>query len=54
MNYAAFLDAIEAVCREHGISIAHEDHQGAFILRPLGEGDIAWLRDATQEEEMPF
>ena len=47
----AFLAAVEAVCREHGLTLAHEDEHGAFIVRPLRESDIAWLQDATDDDE---
>ena len=41
----AFLDAIERVCREHGLSISHEDQHGAFQVVPFNEDDLEWLRD---------
>lgn len=47
----AFLDEIEAVQRKHGISISHEDGQGAFILVPFSEGMLLWLRTARLEGE---
>lgn len=45
----AFLDEIEAVCRKHGLSLAHEDFQGAFIVQLFSEENIGWLRDARRE-----
>ena len=28
----AFIDEIHAVCSKHGLGVAHEDHQGCFII----------------------
>lgn len=42
----AFLKAIEAVCRSHGISISHEDRHGAFELKTFNEDDMQWLHCA--------
>ena len=41
-----FLDEIEAVCRNHGLVIAHEDSHGAFQIKKLTEDGIIWLRHA--------
>ncbi len=42
----AFLCEVVAVCRKHGLSISHEDGQGAFEVRLVNERDIAWLQQA--------
>ena len=42
----AFLEALLTVCREHGLSLAHEDAQGAFIVRKLNQADEACLLSA--------
>lgn len=42
----AFLEAIAALSREHGLSLSHEDGQGAFIVEPLAERNLEWLMDA--------
>lgn len=41
-----FFEAIEAVCREYGLSIAHEDIHGGFVIEPFGTFNILWLRQA--------
>lgn len=41
-----FLAEIVAVCRQHGISIAHEDTHGAFVLVPFNKEDSDWLKQA--------
>ena len=42
-----FLAEIEATCRKHNLSISHEDGHGSFIIEPLDEGHITWLKDAA-------
>lgn len=42
----AFIAEIETLCEKHGFSIAHEDGQGAFVIVPLGMGDMDWIRSA--------
>lgn len=44
-----FINAIEQVCREHGLTIGHEDQHGAFLIRQFSEADIEWLRDAVED-----
>lgn len=41
-----FLDEITAVCRKHGMSIAHEDPHGAFVIATYHHLLERWLRDA--------
>lgn len=45
----AFLDDIEAVCRKHNISLSHEDTHGGFRIQAFDEGNIEWLRQASDE-----
>jgi hypothetical protein len=41
-----FLDDIEALFRKHGLSLAHEDHEGSFLIEDLAEMNIRWIRSA--------
>jgi len=43
----AMLEEVIAVCRKHGMSIAHEDCEGAFVIEREDEGNFAWLRCAS-------
>jgi hypothetical protein len=47
----AFIAEIEAVCRKHGLSISHEDSQGGFLIEPLNERNIEWLRGASDNRQ---
>ena len=47
----SFLDEIENVCHKFGYSISHEDGQGGFLIVPLNEARIAWLREAAIGKE---
>jgi lactam utilization protein B len=40
----AFLAALEALCREHNISIEHEDQHGGFELVPFNDRAMEWMR----------
>ena len=42
----AFIEDVAQVCRKHGFSIAHEDGHGAFVIEPMDEGNLDWLRAA--------
>lgn len=44
----AFLTDIEAVCRKHGLSLAHEDEQGGFIVEELKERNLRWVAGAAK------
>ena len=46
----AFLADILAVYKKHGLSLAHEDQQGAFRVRPRRDIDEAWVCGAIVEE----
>ncbi len=53
----AFLDAITAVCRKHGLALGHEDFQGGFEVRPYAEDLIVWLNaaaDRTGPDQEPY
>jgi hypothetical protein len=47
----AFLLDISKVCHQHGLSISHEDAQGAFIIEPLKMDNLVWLTDALDNSE---
>lgn len=50
---AAFIEAIEKVCREHGLSISHEDKHGNFIIVPLDAEHMEWLKQAIDRTGEP-
>ena len=41
-----FINDIIEVYKRHGLSLAHEDEQGAFIVQEFKEDNIGWLRQA--------
>ena len=43
-----FLSEIARVSLKHGLSIAHEDHQGSFEIEKYDNGNISWLFKATE------
>ena len=43
----AFLAEIERVCRRHGMSIGHEDGEGAFEVRAYDPELAQWLGNAN-------
>ena len=47
----AFLSDLVEVYRRHGMSLAHEDGHGAFIVEPLSEANINWLNEAFDYTE---
>ena len=52
-NEVAFLIAIDNVCREHGMSLSHEDYQGAFLLLNYNYRDRDKLWCASAQFENP-
>lgn len=42
----AFLGEVEKLSRAYGLSIIHEDTQGAFKIVSFNEDHLAWLKDA--------
>lgn len=44
-----FFAEIEAVFEKYGLSIGHQDGQGAFIIETLDQRNIEWLRGAVFE-----
>lgn len=50
----AFLEAILALCRQHNLSLSHEDSQGGFEIESYSEHCARWLlqaADRTQPDE---
>ena len=45
-DVSKFYEDIEKVCREHGMSISHEDGHGAFIVESFSEENLWWLKSA--------
>lgn len=43
----AFIEEIVAVCEKHGLSIAHEDFHGGFIIEENNASNYDWLRAAS-------
>ena len=44
----AFFNDIVEVYKKHGLSIAHEDYHGEFIIEDLDKHNIDWLRHAVR------
>ena len=42
-----FIEDIINTCRKWGLSISHEDVQGAFIVEAFNEASNDWLREAS-------
>jgi hypothetical protein len=40
-----FVSDLIAVYIKHGMSLAHEDSQGAFIIEPYSEYNVKWLKE---------
>ena len=52
-DIAAFLADIERVCREHGLCLSREDRHGSFLVLPLDEDTLNWLRSAQEVDGAP-
>ena len=42
-----FLEEVLTVCRKHGMSIAHEDTHGGFVIHPYTDWITDWFRGAS-------
>jgi hypothetical protein len=42
-----FLNEIRQVCKKHGLSISHEDKEGAFEIENFSQDNIDWLMNAN-------
>lgn len=41
-----FIGELIAVCKKHGLSLSHEDHQGSFLVVNYSKEKAEWLRQA--------
>jgi hypothetical protein len=53
-----FIEELIEVMQKHGLSLSHEDDQGAFIIEDFKDENIHWLRDAyyrsnSNQKELP-
>lgn len=42
----AFIQEVIEVCKQHGLSISHEDSGGAFVINEFNDDDAKWLMEA--------
>lgn len=53
----AFLDDLIVVYRKHGMAVGHEDEHGGFIVEPISDFLIDWIKgaqiDMPHPEELP-
>lgn len=49
----AFLADLTKVCRKHGLTLSHEDTQGAFVVEGSDEANILWLNSASIGKSVP-
>jgi hypothetical protein len=42
----AFIQEVIAIEHKHGLSIAHEDYHGAFVIQEASAENERWLNDA--------
>lgn len=52
----AFLEEVLEVCKKYRLSLAHEDHQGGFLVEPYSVTNAMWLlgaKDITYYVEVP-
>lgn len=43
----AFIDDLIEVYKKHGLSLSHQDTEGAFIVEPISQNNITWLQQAN-------
>jgi len=49
----AFLNDIIEVYKKHGLSLAHEDIKGGFIVQKFKEENVDWLKQACYDNDYP-
>ena len=47
-----FMRDYEELCIKHGMSLSHEDCQGAFIIDEYDEDNVAWVKSALNGFEI--
>jgi hypothetical protein len=45
------IEKIIGLCREYGVSLSHEDYQGAFEFEDPSEHNENWLRNAMDSRK---
>ena len=45
-----FLHDLVNLCYRHGLSLAHEDTEGGFLIHEYNDNDIKWLLSAIWED----
>jgi hypothetical protein len=45
----SFICTIEKICKMYGLSISHEDENGAFIIQEYKDSNIQWLKQAFKD-----
>jgi len=45
----AFIEAIVSLESQYGLTLGHEDHEGAFVVHDFNEENVEWLRDASDK-----
>lgn len=48
-----FLEALFKLYKEHGLSIAHEDSHGGFIIENYDEANMKWMSQAHDDTNPP-
>lgn len=44
-----FLDELEDLYHKYGLSLSHQDKQGAFIIQKFDPDNVTWVRAASRE-----
>jgi hypothetical protein len=48
----AFLNEVIELSKKHGLSISHEDGQGAFIVKEFDDYSAGWLMNAFDDTKI--
>jgi len=47
-----FITKVLKLCKEEGLSIAHEDEHGSFIIYEWNEYDVEWFSEAVEDDSI--